>query len=123
MPKPLDAAKRDEIARAFGETVNMTASELKLWLETQESQSVGLKRRGDAESVGRRSGRRIVGLLSRHRAEMDEDDFAHMRKVTGYVARHLAQRPAGDIAKTRWRYSLMNWGHDPLKRQPPRMTS
>jgi hypothetical protein len=28
---------------------------------------------------------------------------------------HLAQRPEGDVEDTRWRYSLMNWGHDPLK--------
>ena len=37
-----------------------------------------------------------------------------MRKVVGYVHRHLAQRPGGDIRHTRWRWSLMNWGHDPL---------
>ncbi len=23
-------------------------------------------------------------------------------------------RPDGDVTGTRWRYSLMNWGHDPL---------
>jgi hypothetical protein len=38
-----------------------------------------------------------------------------MRKVTGYVHRHLAQRPSGDVHGTTWRYSLMNWGHDPEK--------
>ena len=31
------------------------------------------------------------------------------------VHRHLAQRPSGDIEDTPWRYSLKNWGHDPLK--------
>lgn len=96
----------------------MTAAELTCWLETDESKSVGVKRRGDAESVGRRSGRRIVRLMGRHRAEIEDDDFLHMRKVVGYVARHTAQRPAGDIMRTRWRYSLMNWGHDPLKTSP-----
>jgi len=30
------------------------------------------------------------------------------------VARHKAQRPE-NIVTSRWRYSLMNWGHDPLK--------
>jgi hypothetical protein len=94
----------------------MTAAELDRWLRTEESLSVGFKRRGDAESVGHRSGRRIVGLLGLHPAELDDDDLAHMRKVAGYVARHSAQRPTGDIMHTRWRYSLMNWGHDPLKR-------
>ena len=46
---------------------------------------------------------------------MNDDDLAHMRKVVGYVHRHSAQRPKGDVEDTHWRYSLMNWGHDPLK--------
>ncbi|MGI5228574.1 hypothetical protein [Actinoallomurus sp. CA-142502] len=35
--------------------------------------------------------------------------------VDGYIRRHLAQRPDGDVRETRWRYSPMNRGHDPLK--------
>ncbi|MEU9840909.1 hypothetical protein AB0C69_16970 [Actinomadura sp. NPDC048032] len=31
------------------------------------------------------------------------------------VHRHLAHRPSGEAAEPRWRYSLMNRGHDPLK--------
>ena len=116
MPKPLSDAKRHEIASAFDKAVNMTGSEMTKWLKTKESLSVGVVRRGETESVGHRSGRRIVGLLGRHRVELDDDDYAHMRKVVGYVARHSVQRPRGDIMHTRWRYSLMNWGHDPLKR-------
>ena len=42
-------------------------------------------------------------------------DIAHAQKVVGYSHRHLAQRPANDIGETPWRYSLMNWGHDPQK--------
>jgi hypothetical protein len=38
-----------------------------------------------------------------------------MRRVVGYVHRHVEQRPSGDVRDTPWRYSLMNWGHDPLK--------
>ena len=38
-----------------------------------------------------------------------------MRKVVGYVHRHLAQRPRGDVTGTRWRYSLLNWGNEPLR--------
>ncbi len=29
--------------------------------------------------------------------------------------RHLEQRPSGDVEDTRWRCSLMNRGHDPLR--------
>jgi hypothetical protein len=105
---PLDTAR---IAADFAASVNMTAEELEAWLETLESRKVGFKRDG-GESVGHASGRRIVGLL-RHRPEGD-DDYAHMRKVVGFVRRHRAQEPA-NMVTSRWRYSLMNWGHDPLK--------
>ena len=39
-----------------------------------------------------------------------------MKKVVGDVHRHSAQRPDGDVTETKWRYSLMNWGNDPLKK-------
>ena len=47
---------------------------------------------------------------------LTEADEEHMRKVVGYVHRHAAQRPTGDVSGTPWRFSLMNWGHDPLKK-------
>jgi len=92
----------------------MTPAELERWLETDESQAVGQKD-GGGESVGHASGRRIVDLLRSRQADYTDDDFEHMRKVVGYVRRHGAQRPDGDVRETPWRYSLMNWGHDPLK--------
>ena len=104
-----------ETLREFRETVNMTASELEKWLASPESQEVGQKLQEGGESTGHASGRRIVDLLHTKQADLTEDDVAHMRKVIGYCHRHLAQRPEGDISDTHWRYSLMNWGHDPLK--------
>jgi hypothetical protein len=105
----------DRIRREFGDAVNMTAGELERWLATDESQEVGQKD-GDDESTGHASGRRIVELLRTKKDDLTDDDLAHMRKVHGYVQRHLAQQPAKeDVETSRWRYSLMNWGHDPLK--------
>jgi uncharacterized protein DUF3140 len=98
----------------FHDAVNMTARELEKWLATDESESVGQKR-GSDESTGHASGRRIVQLLNTKRAELTNDDYAHMRKVVGYAKRHFTQRPDGDVEKSAWRYSLMNWGHDPTK--------
>ncbi|MBD1836523.1 DUF3140 domain-containing protein [Cyanobacteria bacterium FACHB-472] len=96
----------------FEEAVNMTAKELEFWLETEDSKAVGLKD-GDEESTGHKSGKRIIELLQKN--DYSEDDLAHMKKVISYVHRHSAQKPSGDLEDTRWRYSLMNWGHDPLK--------
>ena len=94
--------------------VNMTPSALEDWLGTDESRSVG-DTGGDGESTGHASGRRIVQILRANKTDLTDDDAAHMRTVVGYVHRHLAQRPDGDVTDTKWRYSLMNWGHDPLK--------
>ena len=104
----------DEVWDDWQEAVNMTASELERWLETDDSKAVGQKS-GDDESTGHHSGRRIVEILRTKKGDLGEDDVAHMRKVVGYVHRHLAQRPSGDTTDTAWRYSLMNWGHDPEK--------
>ena len=106
----------DAVRRDFDEAVNMTAGELEKWLDTDESQSVGQDSDGSGESTGHASGRRIVELLRTKKDDLTDDDLAHMGKVRGYVRRHLAQRPGEeDVETSRWRYSLMNWGHDPQK--------
>jgi hypothetical protein len=109
---------KQEVARAFGEAVNMTPAALEKWLATEQSKRVGWKGEdgnGAGESVGHKSGKRIVEIKRAKKADLGDDDYAHMKKVVGYVHRHLAQRPSGDVSGTDWRYSLMNWGHDPLK--------
>lgn len=104
----------DDIRHEFDGVVNMSPKELEEWLETEESRSVGWG--GDGESVGHESGRRIVAIKRKAKKELDDGDYEHMRKVIGYTRRHLAQGgPQRDKEHSRWRYSLMNWGHDPLK--------
>jgi hypothetical protein len=112
-------AKQDDHAQVrarFHDVVNMSAGEIETWLETEESQVVGIKRDG-GESIGHASGRQIVHILRTPPEELGGSDYAHMRKVVGFVRRHLAQGPHQEhrIPGSRWRHSLMNWGHDPLK--------
>jgi hypothetical protein len=38
-----------------------------------------------------------------------------MKKVNAYVKRHLGQGPSGGVEESKWRYSLMNWVHVPLR--------
>ena len=108
------ALDRDKVLREFRDAVNMTASELEDWLDTEESRRVGWTRPGCVESVGRLSGRRIIAILRTPGPQRDEEDFRHMRRVVGFIRRHRAQEPANRVT-SRWRYSLMNWGCDPLK--------
>lgn len=92
----------------------MSAKEIENWLKTEESQSVGMKDRGE-EAVGHQSGRHIVELLRMQASDYSEDDYQQIRRVVGYIHRHSAQRPNKDVEHTPWRYSLKNWGHEPLK--------
>jgi hypothetical protein len=106
---------REDTIWEFGRVVNMAPAAMERWLETEDSKAVGWRHEGEDEAVGHQSGRRIVELKRKKKAELTEDDLHFMRRVIGYVHRHMAQGgPAEGKETSRWRYSLMNWGHDPL---------
>ena len=120
--KALTDDDRSDIARSFKQVVNMSPAALRKWLDTDESKSVGMTTSGDTvtepgakQSVGHHMGEEILSLHAKKTADLTDDDYHVMTKVIGYVHRHGKQRPHGDITDTRWRKSLMNWGHDPLK--------
>lgn len=114
MPHHTDTENKTTL-QEFQDAVNMSAKELETWLQTEESQLVGIKEHEGEESIGSQSGRRTVEVLRTKKSDYTEDDFKHMRRVVSYVHRHLAQKPSSNIEHSRWRYSLKNWGHDPIK--------
>lgn len=109
----MDEDDKKAIRKDFRDAVNMAPKELESWLETDKSKSVG-QDAGDGEAVGHKMGRRIVELKRTKQDDLSDDDYAAMKKVVGYVARHIKQPPK-EPEESRWRYSLMNWGHDPMK--------
>ena len=122
MTTGLSADERRAIETEFHRLMNMSPASLRAWLQTDESRGVGMTPEGERvtgagqhEAVGHHMGEVILQIRAKKHAELSDQDLADMRKVIGYVHRHSAQRPHGDIEDTRWRKSLMNWGHDPLK--------
>lgn len=105
--------EQQAVYQEFYDLVNMQPKELSEWLETDESQSVGDTQ--DGESTGHHSGRRIVEIQRKKKEDLTEADYDHMNKVNGYIKRHKAQGPSKNVEDSPWRYSLKNWGHDPLK--------
>ncbi len=99
--------------KEFRKSVNMTPKQIQKWLETEESKKVGFKENDRSESVGHKSGKGIIEILNKNQSDYTDEDLEHIHKVVGYIKRHSAQKPDGDITETNWRYSLMNWGHDP----------
>ena len=109
------AKSKDEIWQEWKGLVNMPPAELEDWLQTDESKSVGDTAKG--ESTGHQSGRKIVDIKRTNKDDLSQEQWDHMAKVVGYIKRHCAQGgPDEDVEKSAWRYSLMNWGHDPLKK-------
>ncbi|WP_298858478.1 DUF3140 domain-containing protein [uncultured Sulfitobacter sp.] len=104
----------EQIWDEWRDLVNMAPQEIEEWLETDESRSVGDSDSG--ESTGHKSGRRIVKIKRTNKDNLTEDQWDHMATVVGYIKRHLSQGgPEEDMEHSDWRYSLMNWGHDPKK--------
>ena len=109
-----NAEERKETRKEFGDLVNMAPKELEEWLQTEESKSVG-QGSGDGEAIGHKSGKRIVEIKHKTKDDYSDDDYEMMGRVISYIKRHSAQGPESDVKESRWRYSLMNWGHDPCK--------
>ncbi len=110
----MSSKSRETIWNEWQTLVNMSPAELEDWLKTEASRSVGDAE--DGESTGHRSGRRIVEIKRTKKDQLSDAQWEHMAKVVGYIKRHCAQGgPENDKENSPWRYSLMNWGHDPLK--------
>lgn len=103
----------DEVRAAFAQIVNMTPREIEDWHKTEASASVG-QDSGDGVSVGVKAGQRTIQLL-RIKRMPNADDIKHMRRVVNFIRRQVMLAPRQNRETSRWRYALMNWGHDPLK--------
>lgn len=111
MAKP--RASDEDVRAAFAQIVNMTPREIGAWHTTEGSKSVG-QDSGDGVSVGVKAGKRTMQLL-RIKRMPSADDLKHMRRVVNFIRRQLMLAPRHNRETSRWRYALMNWGHDPLK--------
>jgi hypothetical protein len=73
----MDKKESDDIYKAFRSVVNMPPAKLRRWLESEESKAVGWKEdSGSGESIGHRSGRRIIEIRGKRKSELDASDFA-----------------------------------------------
>jgi hypothetical protein len=110
-----EPAGMHELWHEWRTAVNMTATQLEDWLETKDSASVHDSGTAGG-STARATGRRIVSLLHEHQADITDDEAAFMRTVVAEIHHHLGTGvPQHDQAHSKWRFALMNLGHDPLR--------
>jgi len=102
----------DELWQGFHRVVNMTSRELEEWLRVESS---GETTEALPDQAGPETGRHVVAILGKRRADLTDDDIAVMKSVVDRIRverRDDLESAAGDQA---WRRRLMSVGHDPLK--------
>ena len=105
----------DLVIKEFRSVVNLKPDQLERWLSMPDSKKLGFKDEVKAGTRGHESGKRILKILTKRRDKYTDDDLRHMQTVVGFVRQHRREKPPGDVFASNWRYSLMNWGHDPMK--------
>ncbi|RDC64496.1 DUF3140 domain-containing protein [Adhaeribacter pallidiroseus] len=105
---------KDQIYAEFRDLVNMGSGELGKFLYSKESKLVDAEPQ-ETDISPRKAGDRTIKILRKKRFELTKSNFEHMERVIAYLPKKIAERPEGDLAESIWRYSLMSWGHDPLK--------
>ena len=110
--KPRAKKQREVIIDEFKSMINVPRDQLQRWLNTPESRKL---RFPEEPKNGKRSGEAILKILAKRQDKITSDDVDYMRRVIEFVGPRLQKRPKGDIVASNWRYSLMNWGHDPSK--------
>ena len=76
MATELDDDEKRDVRKEFGDAVNMTAAQLRKWLDTDESRSVGDTGGSGGESTGHEMGRHIVELRDKKVADLGDEDTA-----------------------------------------------
>ena len=110
----MSSKSRDQIWEEWRDFVNMTPKELAKLLETEKSKSVG-SGSGRGKTKGHKSGHQIVEIKRTIKDDLRDDHWEHMAKVVGHIKRQRTRGgPEDNVEHSAWRYSLMNWGHDPL---------
>jgi len=102
----------DELWDEFHLVVNMTSRELSDWLRTRDA---GERTESLPDQSGPATGKHVLNVLGKRKADVTEDDRRVMRRVVQRVRsqrREDLEPTAGDEA---WRHRLMSMGHDPLK--------
>lgn len=108
------AKQIEQVVSEFRLIVNISNEQLERWLNTTESQKLYLA--DTAKNANGKNGASVLALLKKRKDKFTEADVDQMQAVVDAIKQRLEKRPKGNIVASNWRYSLMNWGHDPTKR-------
>lgn len=96
----------------FHRLVNMSSRELLEWLRTR-SATEGSEELPD--QAGTHTGRKVLRILQKRRADADAGDVEVMREVVDRIHAERRDELEPAVGQQSWRHRLMTLGHDPLK--------
>jgi len=103
-----------QVIYLFHSLINLSPDELADWLDTEDSWNTGQILPGETEATGHKAGREIEDMMRNGKGEFGEKEIALMRRTVSFIKRHGAQKErmqTKNIENSRWRHSLLNWGH------------
>ncbi len=107
-----DEAAPDGVWEDFHRLVNMSAPELREWLEET---SEAVETYSDDPDVDIRSlGERSLEILEKRRDDLTDADIETMAEVTDEISELIENRPEDLTAREVWQDTLMTLGHDPI---------
>ncbi|RZQ63801.1 DUF3140 domain-containing protein [Amycolatopsis suaedae] len=101
-----------ELWDEFHRVVNMTSRELSEWLRTR---SAGEETEELPDHSGTPTGRKVLDILGKRKADVTGDDIEVMRRVVDRVHAERRDDLEPTAGEAHWRHRLMSVGHDPLK--------
>ena len=125
--KALEDDEKRDIYNRWHKLINMTQKELDDWGDNPGRLKASLNRQRAKEEGGIQSGydsfRRIVRRKSKPLKDWSPQDFQNAQQEINFNSRMLGNNPGQpvnkDIMKSKWEISLLNWGHDPSKKNSP----
>lgn len=107
-----DGTGPDGVWGDFHRLVNMSAPELREWLEET---SEAVETYPDEPDVDLRMlGERTLEIMGKRRVEVTDADVEVMAEVVDEIGELLENRPQEPAARGAWRDMLMTLGHDPI---------
>ncbi|WP_282693483.1 DUF3140 domain-containing protein [Streptomyces sp. CC208A] len=108
----MTAAVSEELWNEFHAVVNMTSRELEDWLRTS---AAGEETEEPPPHAGNITGRQVLAVLGKRPGDLTDSDARVMRRVVDIVHEQRGPEPRATAGDARWRHSMMDIGHDPLK--------
>jgi len=112
--------KKSDLYSDWKKLVNMSASEIEKFLDSEEGEDAGLSRKEASKldiSRGRDSARAIVRMKDKGKDDWSSNDWEWAQKQVSFISRMKGNE--GPLFKdgkmTRKMKSLLIWGHDPRK--------